>query len=247
MRFMYFPLLAVLLWGYWRALRRARDEGTPFTPLMGWLVGLGYFVLAPLTILVLHGGYKIPDFYQANERYASVDLSDSRYVIPMLVIWLALFLAFQAVALVRPEKKPAWSAADLTLNDQKLRRVILLTFGLSILDCVFTILRSGGLESFLISHWYVRQEESFAKFGDLFVLYAHLSLANQIVFTAAVALFTARRLQLRKSEWRSFTLIGLGLVLQMVMSGNRIFIALFGLSFLTACWVYQRMKLIASF
>ncbi len=246
MRFTYFPLLAVLLWSYWRALSRARDERTPFTPLMGWLVGLGYFVVAPLAILVLHGGYRIPDFYEANARYAVVDLSSSQYIIPMLVVWLALLFAFQVVVVLRPKKKVGWSASDLALNDKKIRSIILLTFGISILDCYFTIWRSGGLESFLISHWYLRQEESFARFGELFVLYAQLSLANQIVFVAAAALFTARNLQLRKSEWRFAILIGLGLVLQMIMSGNRIFIALYGLSFLTACWIYQRKKLIGT-
>jgi hypothetical protein len=246
MRFMYFPLVAVLLWSYWRALNNARDERTPFTPIMGWLVGLGYFVVAPLTILVLHGGYQIPDFYGANARYASVDLSDVRYLIPMLVIWLSLLFAFQSVLLLRPQKESSWSASDLPVQDRKLRRAMFLTLGLSILDCVFTIWRSGGLESFLLSHWYLRQEESVARFGDLFVLYAQLSLANQIVFTAAAALFTARQLQLRRSEWRFFTLIGFGLVLQMVISGNRIFFALYALSFLTACWIYRRKRLIGA-
>jgi hypothetical protein len=246
MRLLYFPLLVVLLWSYWRALRCARDRRTPFTPLMGWLVGLGYFVVVPLTILVLHGGYQIPDFYKANARYASVNLSDVRYLIPMLVIWLSLIFAFQSVAFLRPQEESSGSTANLPLDDRRLRRAIFLTLGFSILDCVFAIWRSGGLESFLLSHWYLRQEESVAKFGDLFVLYAQLSLANQIVFTASVALFTARQLQLRKSEWRFFTLIGFGLVLQMAMSGNRIFVALYGLSFLTACWVYERKRLIAA-
>ena len=246
MRLVYFPLIAILWWSYWRALNRARDKRTPFTPIMGWLVGLGYFVIAPLTILVLHGGYQIPDFYQANARYASVSLSDVRYLIPMLVIWLSLFFAFQSVALLRPRKELPWSAAGLPLDHRKLRRAIFLTLGFSILDCVFAVWRSGGLESFLISHWYLRQEESFARFGDLFVLYAQLSLANQILFTAAAILFTARQLQLRKSEWRIFSLIGLGLALEMAMTGNRIFIALYGLSFLTACWSYQRKRLMGA-
>lgn len=246
MRLLYFPLLALLLWSYWRALKSARDRRTPFTPIMGWLVGLGYFVVAPLTILVLHGGYNIPDFYQANALYASVNLSDVRYLIPILVIWLSLFLAFQAVALLRPQKESSWSAADLPLDDRRLRRAIFLTLGFSILDCVFAVWRSGGLESFLISHWYLRQEESFARFGDLFVVYAQLSLANQILFTASAVLFTARQLQLRKSEWRMFSLIGVGMLLQMAMTGNRIFIALYGLSFIMACWSYQRKRLIAA-
>jgi hypothetical protein len=246
MRLVYYPLIVVLLWSYCRALKRARDPRTPFTPIMGWLVGLGYFVVAPLTILVLGGGYQIPDFYEANARYASVSLSDVQYLIPMLVIWLSLLLAFESVVLLRPQKKSSWSAVDLPLSRQKLRRAVFLTLALSILDCLFTVWRSGGLESFLISHWYLRQEESVARFGDLFVLYAQLSLANQVVFTAVAALFTARQLQLRKSEWRILALIGFGLVLQMVISGNRIFIALYGLSFLTACWTYQRKRLVGA-
>jgi hypothetical protein len=246
MKLVYYALITILLWSYWRALKRSRDKRTPFTPIMGWLVGLGYFVVAPLTILVLHGGYQIPDYYEANVRYASVDLSDARYLIPMIVIWLSLIFAFQSVSLLRPRKESAWSASDLPVQDRKLRRALFLTLGLSILDSVFTVWRSGGLESFLISHWYLRQQESFAKFGDLFVVYAQLSLANQILFIAAAVLFTARQLQLRTSAWRMFSLIGLGLLVQMAMTGNRIFIAFYGLSFLTACWAYQRKKLIAA-
>jgi hypothetical protein len=245
MRFLYFPLVGALLWSYWRALVCARDERATFTPIMGWLVGLGYFVVAPLTILVVHGGYRIPDFYGANERYASVNLSDTVYVIPVLVICVSLLFAFQSVVLLRPQNRSAWKAFELHLNETKLKRAILMTFGLSVLDWVTSVWRSGGLESFLISHWYLRQGEAFSRMGDLFVLYAQLSLANQIVFTGAAALFTARQLYLRKFEWRLSSLIGLGLILQMVMSGNRIFIALYGLSFLTACWTYQRKRWVA--
>jgi hypothetical protein len=246
MKFVYLPFLAVLLWTYWCALKRVRDERTPFTPIMGWLVGLGYFVMAPLTILVVHGGYQIPDVYEANELYASVDLSDSKYVIPMLVIGLALFFAFQAILVLKPKKDLTRSACYLPLNKEKLKRIILLTFGLAILDYVFSVWRAGGLESFLISHWYLRQVESFARFGDLFVLYAQFSLANQVVFTAAAALYTARQLQRHELDWRLSGLLGFALILQMVMSGNRIFIALYGLSFLTACWLYRRKKLICT-
>jgi oligosaccharide repeat unit polymerase len=246
MRVIYITLLVVLLWSYWRALRCARDVRTPFTPIMGWLVGLGYFGLAPLTILIVHDGYQIPDFYQANARYASVDLSDVRYVIPMLVVWLSLLLTFEAVVLLRPQQKKPGKARFLPLDDHQLKRTILVTLALSILDCAFTIWHAGGLESFLISHWYLREEQAVASLGDLFVLYTHFSLANQIVFTAAASLLTARQLHLRRIEWRFLSLVGLGLMLQMVVSGNRIFIALYGLSFLTACWLYQRRKVLVT-
>jgi hypothetical protein len=244
MTFVYLPFLAVLLWTYWCALKRVRDERTPLTPIMGWLVGLGYFVMAPLTILIVHGGYRIPDVYEANELYASVDLSNSKYVIPMLVIGLALFLAFQAILVLKPKKDLTRRASYPSLNKGKLKRIVFLTFGFAMVDYVFSVWRAGGLESFLISHWYLRQVESFASFGDLFVLYTQFSLANQVVFTAVAALYTARQLQRHELEWRFSGFLGFALILQMVMSGNRIFIALYGLSFLTACWLYRRKKLI---
>jgi oligosaccharide repeat unit polymerase len=208
------------------------------------LIGLGYFMLAPLTILVANGGYRIPEFYQANERYASVNLSDVRYLVPMLVISLSLLFAFQSLTLLRRQHSSFFCPSRLTLNDHKLKTVIYLTLAFSIIDLVFAIWRSGGVVPFLISHWYLRQEEAVAKFGDVFVLYTRLSLANQVVFTAAAALFSARRLQLQKSQWRFAILIIVGLLLQMVTSGNRIFIALYGLSFLTAVCVYRRHRLI---
>jgi len=246
MRFLYIPMIFTLWWSYCRALKCARDNRTPFTPLMGWLVGLGYFVVVPLTILVLNGGYQIPEFYEASASYASVDLSSSHYILPTLVIWLSLFLTFRLVAIVKPERKPAGRMMDLRLDHRKLRRTLVLTASLSLADWIFSVWRSGGLESFLISHWYLRQEAAFSKFGDLFVLYAQMAVANQVIFTAAAALFTASALRLRKYEWRWFGLIGLCFLLQMVMSGNRIFVALYGLSLLTACWNYQSRKLVGA-
>ena len=101
----------------------------------------------------------------------------------------------------------------------------------------------GGIEPFLVSHWYLRQDEMFAQFGDLYVFYSRASLANQIVFAASGALFAGMYLQKHTRNWRVIILIVFGLIMQMVMSGNRIFIALFGLAFLTSCWVYGRKQM----
>jgi oligosaccharide repeat unit polymerase len=63
-----------------------------------------------------------------------------------------------------------------------------------------------------------------------------------VVFTAAAAIYTAQHLKSQTGEWRFSAFIVFALLLQMVMSGNRIFIALFGLAFLTSCWIYRRRK-----
>jgi len=246
LRIFYFALLIPLLWSYWKVLRKLREERLALTPILGWMAGLGFFLVAPLVLLVVNGGYTIPPFYEANSSYASVDLSDGRYFLPVLVIWLALFFSFRAVLLFTPEPKTDGGKLDVPINAQKLKRVLLFTFGLSFLDHAATIWRLGGVEAFLISRWYLRQEDLFARFGDAFVLYNWVSLANQILFSGTAALYTARQLKRRKMEWRWTALIAFALLLQMVMSGNRIFVALYGLSFLTSCWFYRQKKLIAT-
>jgi oligosaccharide repeat unit polymerase len=208
------------------------------------MVGLGYFILAPLTVLVFNGGYSIPDIIGANDRYASVDLTSPTYFLPMTVIWLALLLSFLSILLFAPSRAQAASEPSPWLNEQKLKRILLFTSGLSLLDYVFEIRMAGGMEAFLASHWYVRQDELFARFGDPFVLYSRMSLANQIIFASSAALYVGLHLQGRARNWRFMALIAFFLITQMVMSGNRIFIALFGLAFLTSCWVYGRKQMI---
>jgi oligosaccharide repeat unit polymerase len=211
---------------------------------MGWMAGLGYFFLAPLTLLVLNGGYAVPAFYQANDSYSSVNLSDSTYFLPMMVIWLAAFFTFGAVIVLTPRYQNDRDDPPPPLNEGKLKQVMLLTWGIALLDYGITIWLSGGLAAFLVTHWYLRQTEFFTRFGEQYVLYAQLTQANFVVFTAAAALYTARTLERRKFNWRFGALIAFALVVQMVMSGNRIFIALYGLSFLVSCWVYRRKRVI---
>jgi oligosaccharide repeat unit polymerase len=59
-------------------------------------------------------------------------------------------------------------------------------------------------------------------------------------------MYTGQQLKSRKAKWWFSAFIVFALLLQMVMSGNRIFIALYGLAFLTSCWVYGRKKPIAA-
>lgn len=242
MRVVYFLFFVSLCWSYWKALARLRGQIRPLSPIFGWMVGLGFFTLIPLGLLVANGGYKIPALYQANDSYSSVDLTSARFLIPMIVIWLALLFSFQVVMIMTRKRVPI--EIDQELTGKALQKVLFVTFGLALLDYAFEIRSLGGLEAFLISHWYYRQEEMFARFGDAYVLYAHLSLANHIVFTAAAALHTANQLKDRKINWGFSALIIIALLLQMIMSGNRIFIALYGLAFLLSCWIYRRKKIL---
>src|SRR6266581_9743940 len=120
LRIVYILFLATLFYTYWIALSRLRSKRLPLTPILGWMIGLGYFILAPLTVLVFNGGYSIPDIIGANDRYASVDLASKTYFLPMTVIWLALLLSFLSVLLFAPGQEQATSGPSPRLNEQKL-------------------------------------------------------------------------------------------------------------------------------
>src|SRR5690242_6988992 len=92
---------------YGGALSRLRRNVPPLSPIFGWMVGLCFFILLPLTFLVVNGGYRIPAIYRVNDSYASVDLTTARYLIPMCVIWLALMLSFQAVLVLAGRRMTA--------------------------------------------------------------------------------------------------------------------------------------------
>jgi len=244
MKILYILFLITLFWSYWKALSALRREPVSLSPILGWMAGLGYFILAPLTVLVLNGGYTIPASYGVNDMYASVDLSSGTYVIPMVVLWLALLFAFQAIIFLLPGNEPAQNSQKFRLNEKKLKQIILITFAVALCDYAIQVQVFGGWEAFLVSHWYQREMDMFEQAGDIWVLYARFSGANQIVFTAASALYAASQLQLRKFEWRFSCLLGVAFLIQMAMSGNRIYFALFGLAFLTSCWYYRRKKVV---
>src|SRR5207245_9380282 len=110
------------------------------------------------------------DIIGAYDRYASVDLTSTTYFLPMTVIWLALLLSFLSVLLFAPLRGQAASEPSPWLNEQKLKRILLFTSGLSLLDYLFQIRMSGRMEPSLVSHWYLRRDSLVVRFGHALVL-----------------------------------------------------------------------------
>jgi hypothetical protein len=238
-------LLMSLHWTYWKAISRLRWRRLALTPAMGWMLGLGYFVLAPLTLLTLNGGFTQPAAYETNDRYNSVSFSNTTYLLPILVIWLAVLFAFVSVIVLTPPYRGSKDdPPPLPLNEKRLKRAILVTWAIALLDYGITIWLSGGLTAFLVTHWYLRQTEFLTNFGEQYVLYTQLTQANFVVFTGVAALYTAWLLERRRFSWRFCGFIAFAMLLQMGMTGNRIFVALYGLSVLVSCWVYGRKRII---
>ena len=240
----YLFLLAILLATYACVLSRVKRHSAGLTPLLGWLIGLGFFLLAPLAILTLHGGFRQPAVYDFNGSWDEVNLSNPIFFRPYLIVWMGSLLALVPVFLMVPPPTRATVAGDCVLSRRSLERVLLATMALMVVDWTATIHLAGGFAGFLVSHWYARTEAWADELGRGYVLYTHLSLTNSMIFTAAAALHTSQGLEDRAPRW-AFTAPTLAFfAVQIVMSGNRIFFALYLLALATSALLYGRRKIL---
>jgi oligosaccharide repeat unit polymerase len=249
LRLVYIPLLVVLVWSFWRAITKIGRRDAALTPALGWTVGLAFFFLGPLTLMVLNGGYQDPAFYAASASHNTVDLLSADFFIPFLVIWTSLLLSAGVLLLFIPRALPGEEATrnrpELVLDQALLKKVIFVTTVLALLDYGLTIRMVGGFEEFLLSNWSGRVSDLLADLGDRYALYLWISQANQIVFTAAAVLYTHSQAREGKIHWRMSALLVLVFLLHIAFQGERIYLALYLLSALTSCWLYRRKKLIA--
>lgn len=245
LRFVYIPLLAVLLWSFWRAIARIGRQDRVLTPILGWVIGLIFFFLAPLTLMVLNGGYEDPAFYSVSISHSRVDLSKIEFFIPFLIIWMSLLLSAGALLLFVPVARPTGNRPDIVVDRPFLKKVIFVTTVLALLDYVATIRMVGGFEAFLLSNWSGRVTDLLADMGDRYALYLWFSQANQMIFTAAAVLYTHSEVREGKMQWRFSLLLGFMFLLHIAFQGERIYLALYLLSLLASCWLYRRKKLIA--
>jgi hypothetical protein len=243
----YFFLLAILFAVVWAAGKRVVRAQSGLTPILGWLTGICFFIVLPLVLLVVNGGYRVPDKYMVRGAWGDLDLSSGVYLVPFLVIWISLLTAFALLYFLAPVgRRAAPRQTEVPVNHRRLKRVLLLTMAVSAAEWVLLIWAFGGVEEYFSAHWYIRFASSFDTLGEIFVLYLKLSQANQVIFTAAAALLTAECIRRRKFEWKWLAACIIFLLLEMVMSGNRIFIALYGCAFLASSLCYRfRLGLVA--
>src|SRR5262245_51759868 len=131
MRFFCLTLLIILLGLFGNVLRALFRQTRGLSPLLGWMVGLAYFVLAPLTLMTLNGGLELPDSYQVGQQWAAVDLGNPAFLLPYLVVWFLLMSTCLIVyvslpAMIRP------TAKEWTCSSRKLERPLLITMGVSL-------------------------------------------------------------------------------------------------------------------
>jgi len=194
--------------------------------------------------MVFCGGYELPEYIHMDIYWREISFTNGNFLLPYLVVWftlmsscLAIYLFFDPQAGVKINRG--------SLVQSGVEKILLLTIGITILDWLITIKLVGGFESFLISHWYERGDDLVTQLGDSFVLLSHISMANQAVFTAALSLYAWMALQRYRIRWSMFSFGFLAALMEVVMTGNRIYLATFLLAFLTSCVLCSRRKIIA--
>ncbi|HYL67638.1 MAG TPA: O-antigen polymerase [Candidatus Limnocylindria bacterium] len=243
MRTLYVILLFVLLGAFWAALEKLKGTFKVLTPILGWMVGLGYFVIIPWSILTLRGRFRYPAIYAQNGVWGDVDLSRAQFLGPWIFIWLSLMLACAAAYFCCPAPT-AKRSPNAAISRLRLERVILFLIACTALEWVATIWVNGGIEQFLVSHWYHRQDALIERFGLGYIVYMHATSSLQILLTGAAALYTGAGLKNRDTRWKFTSLIVFTLVVGMMLHGNRIFFAIYLLALLVSCWLYGRKKIL---
>ena len=236
-------LLLVLLSTYLLIMFAVGKHSGPISPLIGWLVGLGYFTLAPLALITMHGGYQLPEIFDIGGSWGGVDLSTARFFLPYLTVWLSVMGSLAVVYMFLPRSQPSrwWQH----INVVRLQQGIAVSMVMMFTVWVLLIWMVGGMEEFLVSHWYSRTEELVALNGYLFVLWNHLASANQIVFCSAAVLHTVIGICRRDMRWRFTFLLWLVLLLEVVVTGNRIYLAIYLLALVVTLCCEKRWKVFA--
>jgi hypothetical protein len=243
MRVLYSFLTAVLVVCYGGSLWRITRNSSTLTPLLGWWVGLGYFLVVPLSAMALLGGYSMPPSYEVGQAWNEVSFHDTSFLLPYLIVWLSLLGACLAIYICMPSMRPEGDGEPV-ISEHRLQRVLIITMAMTVLDCLVTIRLVGGIETFVVSHWYERGEDLVASLGDSYVLLSHLSMANQVIFTSAAALYTGLLVKHGRIKKTFLLLVVLFFLLEVVMTGNRIHVAIYLLALLVFCALYPRKKVI---
>ncbi len=243
MRFVYLFLLTILLVTYWSVLAKVLKRSRGLTPILGWMIGQGFFVLAPLTLLTLNGGYVLPEKWNVGNEWGAVDLKNASLFFPYTAVWASLMSTCLVTYIFLPALGKKSVDSDF-FSRPALQRTILVTMALTVANWLLIVRFVGGFDAFLTSHWYLRNEALAERYGDLFVLQEHLELANQILFTSGASLHTSLGLRNRDTDWKFTALILLFFLIELLLSGNRIFFALYLLALVISCWLHRRRRIL---
>lgn len=239
-------LTVCLLFIYAVTIRKIKSSYNQLTPLLGWIVGLGFFVILPFTLIVMNGGYSLPEHHRVKGYWGDVDLLDESFFIPFIIIWGSLALSLISVTAFLPKNKGCQpeSSNQKPIDKKPIIAVLIASMFISAFQWFITIWSFGGIEAFFSTHWYTRHEELIERLGGVFILYLKFLIANRVVFLSAASIYTWKFYNGSTKDKLFIVLLLLFLVIDMLMTGNRIYIALFILITFSAFWISNNKKVI---
>lgn len=216
------------------------------SPIGGWILGLFYFICLPLTLITINHGYTIK--FGIVGDWGSVRLNDPSYFWPFIFITTTLILVSILCTNYLRSKNNNIKITDslLQLSNKGLKKIIFLTLFISLVSWTIGIWSEGSLVSYFIKNWYLRGQNLYLEYGNFYVFLSYSFIVNQIIFIAASVLFIIQ-LIIRKENLlfnKTLYLISLSFIIEMIMSGNRINIAVFGLLFLFILFQLKSRKYI---
>ena len=178
-----------------------------------------------------------------------MDLSDLDYIFPFLVIWLSLILTVCSMLVAMPKTHcPArFAYCDRRISLPKLRKIILTCSAILIVNWIITIIRMGSIQNYFLLHWYTRFDGIIEQWGVFIHTIStcnrrfedHTDCGDSSIYN------TSPKKHVRKYGILIFALMII--VLNIIMTGNRIYIALLMLYIGTSLLLQRRFRLIFLF
>jgi len=145
----YLVFITMLIGIFLATFRRIRKAYCGITPLFAWFAGLFFFVVMPLFIITLNGGYSLG---YVSDEWGTLDLSDPEFFFPFLTTWLSLFLCCFVVITNIPRAFKSSRIEPTLLSTSTLRRILWISAFVIILDWIINIYLAGGLGRIAFSY-----------------------------------------------------------------------------------------------
>lgn len=249
----WFKLLTIILIVlYILAFFNLKKKGYAFSPIFAFLIGIFYFIIIPFSLFAIVGDFQLNPASGAKGYWTSINLNDEYFTFPFLITW-TLLAGVAILVLVYPvsnnNKEPKKNYL-LEINQSNYNRIIyLLNFSVIfiLMEWIFKFVEFGGISSYFELHWYMRNEILFSDFGRLYVYINKFTQANLIIYTALSSLITLVYFgSEKKAKGRNVLLLFIIIfhLLIIIMTGNRIYFALYLLHVAFGLVVFNRYRYI---
>ncbi len=243
-----------------------RRTGERFTPTAGLIAGSLYFILLPLTAIALAGEYSLPSHHNASDRWASFSLDTTEGLISTLYpsLTITLICLFIRQSSHWQKKESSSFTADTTKHVAR----YLLIFSAIALAKWLLYIAVLGWDGLFLAGWLERTEHVGGALGEAFWLILKFWQGNSLLLTSALVLWLQG--PIRKTTTKEASVVALAvatILIEVFLSGNRIFVALMlitffshllisrkylallivalsfpGLSILSGTWAYYRIN-----